>query len=137
LVGIGDRAVPLIGIDGYAFWSLADLAIILFAAAIAAWNILAYRRRRGQGGLAAATETGGNARPLPIAILTIAIANAALFLLSQDFAAAPLVLVDLWTIPEAALFIAECMLASIASNRANIMYGDSEEVGNAVEVRNA
>jgi hypothetical protein len=137
LVGIGDRAVPLIGIDGYAFWSLADLAIILFAAAIAAWNILAYRRRRGQGGLAAATEPGGNARPLPIAILVVTIANAALFLLSQDFAAAPLVLVDIWTILEAALFIAECMLVRVASNRAIIMYGDSEEIGNPVDVRSA
>ncbi|MDR1292971.1 MAG: hypothetical protein LBJ91_06240, partial [Clostridiales Family XIII bacterium] len=91
----------------------------------------------GQGGLAAATETGGNARPLPIAILTIAIANAALFLLSQDFAAAPLVLVDIWTIPEATLFIVECMLARVVGMRANAMYGDSEEIGNPIDVRSA
>jgi heme/copper-type cytochrome/quinol oxidase subunit 2 len=137
LVGIGDNAIPLIGIEGYAFWSLVDLAIVLFGIVIAVWSIFAYRRRRDDSELAAANESSDNSKSLFTAIIVLTIANAALFLLSQDFTAAPMVMVDIWTIPNTALFIAECVLGRIVSKRARVAYDASEETVNAIDVRNA
>jgi uncharacterized repeat protein (TIGR02543 family) len=137
LVGIGENAIPLVGIEGYAFWSLVDLAIVLFAIVVATWNILTYRRRRDQSELAEVSGSSVNLRPLFIAILAMTIVNAALFLLTQDFAATPLVMVDVWTIPTTALVIAECLIGRVASKRIKASYGEGEGVGDAIDIRNA
>jgi uncharacterized repeat protein (TIGR02543 family) len=153
LVGIGENAIPLVGIEGYAFWSLVDLAIILFSIVLAIWHLFYFRRRRDQEGLSASgfalesenglyTPKSGNSngigningnvsgnpgRTLFILIFVITIANAALFLLSQDFTATPLVMVDIWSIPTVALFAAECILARILSKRTTSSAGAREE----------
>jgi uncharacterized repeat protein (TIGR02543 family) len=136
LVGTGDNAIPLVGIEGYAFWSLVDLAIVLFGVVIALCNVLAYRRRRYQNELDGIYETGANFRPLFILILAIALANAVLFMLTQDFAATPLVMVDVWTIPAAALLIAEFVLGRAVGKRAKSMKAVSEEVVSPVDAWN-
>jgi hypothetical protein len=41
-----------------------------------------------------------------------------LFLLTQDFTATPLVVIDIWTIPTAALFVAECLFGRFAKMKA-------------------
>jgi hypothetical protein len=48
LVGFGDNAIPLVGLEGYASWSLIDLAIVLLGLIFAVWRVVSFRRRDEQ-----------------------------------------------------------------------------------------
>jgi uncharacterized repeat protein (TIGR02543 family) len=143
LVGIGENGVPLIGVDGYVFWSLVDLALVLAGVLFAVWQILAYRRRREESEKlsAAAAEAEAikpNNKQFKL-MLVVTLANAVLFLLSQDFSATPLVMLDIWSIPISVLLIAECVLGRTASKQAKAAVAGkaNTEVGKALDARNA
>jgi uncharacterized repeat protein (TIGR02543 family) len=140
LVGIGDNSVPLVGIEGYAFWSLIDLAIALAGIIFAVWHIFEFTRRRKQLDQVEQiepdmSEKASQNRTLFTLALVATIANAALFLLSQDFTATPLVVLDVWSIPMAALFILECLFGRFAVKRAKAIVNDvNEKLGDVTNV---
>jgi uncharacterized repeat protein (TIGR02543 family) len=137
LVGIGENGVPLVGIEGYAFWSLVDLAIVLAGILFAVWQIFAYRRRRDEyDRISPEAETNKPVRRMFILMLVAALANVALFLLTQDFTGTPLVMVDIWTIPGAALLTIECVLGRNASKRARVT-DENAELGTVSDIRRA
>jgi uncharacterized repeat protein (TIGR02543 family) len=137
VLDIGETEVPLLGVEGYSYWSLVDLAIALLGILCALWYVFVYRRRRAQDSKSTADSGAGQGRPMAppgagvmhdepeseagrrrgmlcIAMFAVAVANILLFLLTQDLTGAPLVIVDVWTIPEAILFAAEILLGYLA-----------------------
>jgi uncharacterized repeat protein (TIGR02543 family) len=116
VLDIGDDGVPLAGVEGYAYWSLVDLAIALIGIILALWFTFRGRRRESDPD-SPVYESERPRRPLVVFVIVAAAANIVLFLLTQDLTGAPLVIVDIWTIPEAVIFIAECLLGRSANKQ--------------------
>jgi hypothetical protein len=128
VLNIGENGVPLIGVSGYAYWSLIDLAIAALGILFALWYIFRRRRRESEIDSPLADVSGAERprRSLITFVIVTAAANTLLFLLTQDFTGTPLVVADIWTIPEAALFIVECVLGHLATRRSKTEAGEPE-----------
>jgi hypothetical protein len=66
----------------------------------------------------AGTKKGKPRMPMLSLVIATAIANAVIFLLTQDIAATPLVIIDVWFAPMLALLIIECLCGRLTKKAA-------------------
>jgi hypothetical protein len=118
---IGDSPVPLFGIAGYAFWSVVDLLLVIAGIFYALFLVLVRRRKKDTSDTPSAALLNKTLTLLWALTCVSVLINIALFLLTQDFSAAPLVMVDIWTVPIAILLAGECTAGTLLSRRVRRM----------------
>jgi uncharacterized repeat protein (TIGR02543 family) len=117
VLGIGENGIPLVGVSGYAYWSLVDLAIAAVGLLLILRYAYVYRRRQQDLSI---PEDSRRVRTRLTLTIAVAIVNLLLFLLTQDFTLTPFVVVDIWTIPELILLVTECWLGHLVSRKESL-----------------